>query len=330
MKIAVVGCGAVGSFYGAKLCRAGHDVHFLLRSDYAAVRAGGVRIESPEGDFHVTPAPARQPEEIGVADLVLIALKTTANAEIPSLLPPLVGGRTRVVTLQNGLGSDELLARLIPPHQVFGGLCFVCLNRVAPAVIRHLAHGRVVLGAFASGREAEAAELVGLFNQARIPCEPTPSLAQARWEKLIWNVPFNGLGVAGIVGFDHFLAGRAPAENPRRPCLPTDELLRDERWLAVVQALMGEVIGAANALGYPVPPARAEENLHRTRSMGSYRASTLLDFEAGRPLELDSIFLEPQRRARATGFPTPWLDRLCAVLTRLAEKPARASGPRRE
>src|SRR6185503_10901491 len=100
MKIAVVGCGALGSFYGAKLCRAGQETHFLLRSDYDAVRRHGVTIHSRDGDFNVRPKCARAPEEIGVADLVLIGLKTTANDQFPHLLPPLVGPGTAVLTLQ--------------------------------------------------------------------------------------------------------------------------------------------------------------------------------------------------------------------------------------
>ena len=87
MKIAVVGCGAVGSFYGAKLCRIGQDVHFLLRSDYDAVRQSGVTVRSIEGDFHVQPKCARTPDEIGRCDLVLIGLKTTANDQFSKLLP---------------------------------------------------------------------------------------------------------------------------------------------------------------------------------------------------------------------------------------------------
>src|SRR5438067_3786618 len=99
MKIAVVGCGSVGSFYGAKLARDGHEVHFLLRSDYDHVRRHGVFIKSPQGDFTVRPRCARTPEEIGPADLVLIALKTTANDQFPKLLPPLVGPSSAVLTL---------------------------------------------------------------------------------------------------------------------------------------------------------------------------------------------------------------------------------------
>src|SRR5205814_6667317 len=115
MKIAMVGCGAVGSFYGAKLARAGQDVHFLLRSDYEAVRRNGVVIRSPQGDFNVRPRCAKGPEEIGPSDLVMIGLKTTANDQFPKVLPPLVTKNTAVLTLQNGLGNEEQLAQLFPP-----------------------------------------------------------------------------------------------------------------------------------------------------------------------------------------------------------------------
>src|SRR5215510_8096481 len=102
MKIAVVGPGAVGSYYGAKLGYAGQEVHFLLRSDYDVVKHHGVSIESSEGNFKFRPKCAKSPEEIGESDLVLIALKTTANDQFPKLLPPLVGPKTMVLTLQNG------------------------------------------------------------------------------------------------------------------------------------------------------------------------------------------------------------------------------------
>ena len=202
MKIAVVGCGAVGSFYGAKLARAGHEVHFLLRSDYEAVRRQGVVIRSPDGDFQVRPQCAQRPEEIGPADLVLIGLKTTANEAFPELLPPLVGPGTAVVTLQNGLGNEEDLARLFPVGQILGGLCFVCLNRVAPGVIQHLGYGQVVLGEFQRPPEPRTHDLAARFRAAGVPCTVTDNLAQAHWEKLVWNIPFNGLGVAGAAGFD--------------------------------------------------------------------------------------------------------------------------------
>lgn len=325
MKIAVVGCGAVGSFYGAGLCRTGRDeVHFLLRSDHDAVVARGVQIHSVAGDFHVHPRCARHPEDIGPCDLVIVALKTTANALFPVLLPPLTGPHTRVLTLQNGLGNEDRLAAVVGAERVFGGLCFVCLNRTAPGVIQHLAHGLVVLGEHRRPAGPAVAGIASRFAAAGIPVRVDPDLERAHWEKLVWNVPFNGLGVAGVAGFEAVCAGRLGPRPLRERTLPTDELLGDPRWAALVEELMFEVIHGARARGFPVPDAVAGENLERTRCMGPYRASTLLDFERGLPTERESLFEEPRRQAAAAGAVTPRLAALCAVLRQLEEK--RANG----
>jgi 2-dehydropantoate 2-reductase len=322
MKIAVVGCGALGGFYGAKLCRAGQEVHFLLRSDFDAVRRHGFSIRSPEGDFNVRPRCARAPEDIGVADLVLIGLKTTANAEFPRLLPPLAGPSTAVLTLQNGLGNEEALARLFPMEQILGGLCFVCLNRVAPGVVQHLDHGRVVLGEFRRWPEPRTHDLATLFRQAGVPCDVTDNLARAHWEKLVWNIPFNGLGAASAAGLEAVRAGALPTGATLGPCLTTDQLLGDTGWETLVRELMAEIIRAAQALGFNIPDALAEKQISRTRTMGAYRPSTLVDFERGQPLELESLFLEPLRQARQAGVNTPRLAALCAVLERLNPRTA--------
>lgn len=319
MKIAVVGCGAVGSYYGAQLWRAGADTHFLLRSDYAVVRERGVLIRSPKGDFQARPRCVAQPQDIGACDLVLIALKTTANDALPALLPPLVGPQTAVLTLQNGLGNEEALAQLLPPEQILGGLCFVCLNRIAPGIIRHTDHGQIVIGEYGGAAQSRTRALAELFQRAGVPCDVSDDLARAHWEKLVWNIPFNGLGVAGLAGYEAVMAGDVPADLkltcPR--CLPTDALLADARWAALLVELMREVIAAANALGFPVSPSQAEKLLALTHTMGAYKASTLLDFENGLPLELDSLFLKPLCLARQAGARTPRLAALCAVLRTL-------------
>lgn len=316
MKIAMVGCGAVGSYYGAMLARAGQEVHFLLRSDYEVVRRQGVLVRSPGGDFHVQPHCAASPEDIGRSDAVLIGLKTTANGQFSSLLPPLVGPQTAVVTLQNGLGNEEQLAQLFPAEQILGGLCFVCLNRLQPGVILHLDHGLIVLGEFQRPAGPRTEVLASAIRHAGVPCQLTDDLARAHWEKLVWNVPFNGLGVAGAAGY-HALTAQPSPLDPRLsfgPCLTTDRLLADPRWATLVRDLMREVIEAARAIGHPVSHDLAERMIERTRTMGSYKASTLLDFESGRPLELDGLFLEPLRRAKQAGVSTPRLESLCQVL----------------
>jgi 2-dehydropantoate 2-reductase len=317
MKVAVVGCGAVGSFYGAQLCRAGHEVHFLLRSDFDMVRRKGVFIRSPQGHFHVQPKAACAPAEIGPSDLVLIGLKTTANDQLPHLLPPLLGPKSAVLTLQNGLGNEEQLAQLCPTEQILGGLCFVCLNRVAPGMIHHIDHGQIVLGEFQRWPEPRTHDIAALFRHAGVPCDVTANLERSHWEKLTWNVPFNGLGVASMAGFEAVMSGRCSPATPPGPCLTTDRLLGDPHWERLVRALMQEVIAAAGALGLAIPDAVAEKQMARTRTMGAYKPSTLIDFERGQPLELESLFLEPLRRGTGAGVALPRLQALSEVLRQL-------------
>jgi 2-dehydropantoate 2-reductase len=320
MKIGVVGPGAVGSYYGAKLCRDGHEVHFLLRSDFEAVRRRGVKVKSVEGDFHVNPKAARTPEEIGICDLVVIALKTTANDLFSKLIPPLVGPKTVILTLQNGLGSEERLAELFGAERVMGGLCFVCLNRIEPGVIEHIAHGKIVMGEFVGYPEPRTHDIAWAFKHAGIPVGVAENLAYAHWEKLVWNIPFNGLGVASCAGLEAMNAAEEPKGLLERKgaCLTTDRLLAEPGWFEWVRALMMEVIAAGRAKGVGLEDSVAEEQIAKTRVvMGPYKPSTLVDFERGQPLELETLFLEPLRQARAAGVRAPRLTRLCAVLSAL-------------
>jgi len=319
MKIAVVGPGALGSFYGAKLARAGEDVHFLLRSDYDTVKRHGVVIHSTQGDFNVRPKCAKTPDEIGPCDLVLVGLKTTANEQFPKLLPPLVGPRTAVLTLQNGLGNEEELARLFPVEQIMGGLCFVCLNRTAPGVVQHLGHGIIILGEFQRWPEPRTHDIATMFRSAGVNCKVAENLTHAHWDKLVWNIPFNGLGVAATAGYDALINPQSPIANRQSlgPVFSTDQLLSDSRWENLVRDLMHEVISAAGALGYKTPLEFADKQIERTRIMGAYKASTLVDFEQGRALELESMFLEPLRQAQKAGAKLPRLECLCRVLQQL-------------
>jgi 2-dehydropantoate 2-reductase len=320
MKIAIVGCGALGSYYGACLARAGHEVHFLLRSDLHAVRQDGVHVQSPDGSFTVHPHAAATPSEIGIADLVVIGLKTTANPEFKNLLPPLVGPDTAVLTLQNGLGNEEALARLFPPRQILGGLCFVCINRVGPGRIEHIAHGRIVLGGFSRPPLPRTEEIAAAFRAGGVPCDITPDLDLAHWQKLVWNVPFNGLGVASAAGLEALRTGNIPSDTPLSPCLTSDQLIRHPQWLDRVRTLMHEVIAVARAHGLDIPDSYAGFQIDRTREMGAYRPSTLIDFEEGRLLEIESLFIAPLREGLRLAVPTPLLRSLCLVLSQLAAR----------
>ncbi len=167
-RIAVVGSGAVGAYYGGRLAQHGHDVHFLVRSDYEAVKKNGWTIRSCDGDFVLPPASLNvydEPEAMPRVDLVLVTLKTTSNDAYPQLIGPLLGDNTCILTIQNGLGNEDRLAELFGAQRVLGGMAFVCINRIAPGVIHHIEHGQVRLGEFA----AHGAEAASSAARSRSP-----------------------------------------------------------------------------------------------------------------------------------------------------------------
>lgn len=317
MKTAVVGCGAVGSYYGARICKTGEQVHFLIRSDWEAVAQNGVRIVSDEGNVLAHPNLALAPEEIGPVELILVALKSTANHRFKELIEPLVGPETAIVTLQNGLGNEAALADLFGAERVLGGLCFVCLNRIEPGVIHHIAYGKMVLGEFASLPRERTHDIARLVRNAGIPVQVTDNLDRARWEKLVWNVPFNGLGVIAAAGYEAFMSEVVPDHFNVWDTFATDQLLADPRWEQLVREVMAEVIMVARDQGLSLSPTLAEQQIKLTREMGHYRPSTLLDFEAGQPLEIDALFLKPLMVAQASGLETPRLANLCSFLVQM-------------
>ena len=148
MRIAVIGAGAVGSFYGARLARCGHDVRFLMRRDLQAVRQRGLIIKSCDGDFHLDAKIYGSSTEIGEVDLVLCALKATAIDAAEQLIRPCVGTKTQIIAMINGLGIEEQFAGWFGAERIFGGLAFVCINRGEPGVIHHMDYGRVAFGHF--------------------------------------------------------------------------------------------------------------------------------------------------------------------------------------
>jgi 2-dehydropantoate 2-reductase len=291
-SVAVVGSGAIGLYYGGRLAAAGEDVRFLMRSDFEAVSRDGLKVESVHGDFHLPQVKAfRTPEEIGPVDLVIVSWKATANHLLTEILPPLLHDGTQVLTLQNGLGNCERIAEITGPERVLGGLCFVCINRISPGLVAHTAGGRVAIGEWRQGLPDRAAEVSRRFKNAGIPGVAVDDLEQAQWEKLVWNIPFNGLSVAeGGVTTDVLLAS-ADTENE-------------------IRALMAEVIAAGRALGLQLGDELIDFNVERTRPMGPYRTSSMIDFVEGREVEVGPIWEEPLRRAKEAGVAMPCLEKL--------------------
>jgi len=298
MLIGVIGAGALGLYYGAMLQRGGNRVKFLLRRDYLAIQEDGLTVHSIDGDFHLpTVEGFAEPLEIGPVDLVLVGLKTFSNQRMIELVSPLVGPETAILTLQNGLGNEEVLAEAFGMEKVLGGVAFLCSNRGKPGTVHHLGQGRVTLGEFPGAMSKRAEWIASVFSAAGIPCRAVADLAKARWEKLVWNIPFNGLSA---------LTGRDVTELLSHP--PTRALVVD---------LMEEVIAAANAqkLTAPIDPAPfIRAMIEATDAMDHYRPSMMIDRQEGRPLELEAIYGIPIQRGKAQRVAMPRVEMLHALL----------------
>lgn len=302
----VVGVGAVGGYYGSRLAAAGHPVRFLARSDTAHLRRHGLLVESPNGDVFVDePEVYDDPAAVPASDVVLIAVKATANGEVARALPSLVGGSPATVALlQNGLGGEETLRPACAGRPLVGGLCFVCINKIGPGHIRHLDYGRVTL---APDTQAARRALQGIaedLTAAGVAVSVEEDLAQARWKKLVWNVPFNGLSV---------ITGAFP-----------QEVLADPDGRALVEQLMSEVQAGAAAAGHRVDDEFLDQMIGDTLIMRPYLTSMKLDYDAGRPLETEAIFGNPVRVARAAGAELVSMAALYAELSILDRRNRRA------
>jgi 2-dehydropantoate 2-reductase len=301
-RIAIVGSGAIGIYYGGKLAAAGSDVHFLMRGDLSAVRRNGIYVRGKGENFRVQKVNAyNSTKEIGPCDLVLIAVKATSNCDLVDLAPPLLHERTILLTLQNGLGNEEFLAEHFGPARVLGGLCFIAITRVSRTEVERFAHGDIVLGEHGRPAQSHTHEVAAEFRRAGIRCEVTDNLERERWRKLIWNIPFNGLSI---------LAGG----------IDTVAIVADEQLRKLTLDLMNEVTVAASRCGHTLPSDSWRELMKRTETMGAFKPSTLLDWEAGKPIELEAIWGEPARRARAAGFEMARTEMLYALLKTMQKK----------
>ena len=297
MRIAIVGAGALGLYYGALLQKSGEDVCFLLRRDYDAVSRHGLKIFSINGDFTLPHVQGyRAPEEVGPVDLVLVGLKTFANERFSELVGPLLGEGTQILTLQNGLGNEEALAKLFGAARIIGGVAFLCSNRGEPGEVHHLGAGRIILGEYQCRDRERVERLVSMFVKAGVDCRATDDLKRSRWEKLVWNIPFNGLC--------------ALLQQP------VNLLLEQESCRRLVREIMLEVIAAANAqlLVRPIAEGYADSMLEFTDNMGEYRPSMQIDREEGRQLEIASIFGAPLAYGKQQGIEMPRVEMLTTLL----------------
>jgi len=297
-RFAIVGAGAVGSYYGGRLVEHGQQVHWLLRSDYQHIKQHGMNIRSCRGDFALKPEQLHvydSPELMPKADVVLVSLKTTANRHFSQLISPLVSTDTLILTLQNGLGNEQALADIFGRERIIGGLAFVCINRISPGEIYHSDYGLIKIGEFGRGITPRLRQLSALFNHCGIECQMLDNLMTGRWEKLIWNVPFSGLGATML--------------------LASDKIVGCEAGIDLARKLMGEVVMIAKAEGVILDDSLIDHNIKKTLAMGAYKSSMQIDRELGRSMEYEAIMGEPFRIAKRHNLHVPHIETLYRQLS---------------
>lgn len=297
---AIVGTGALGGFYGARLQQAGLEVNFLLRSDYDRVKKHGLIVESPEGDFTLPHVRAyHDAHKMPQCDVVIVALKTTQNHLLPKILPPLLKDNGAVLILQNGLDTEPEVAKIVGAERVVSGLCFLCSYKVGPGHICHLDYGTITLGEYAQDYKpigvTNRLQLIAEdFKRAHIPIKMSEDLLLSRWKKLVWNIPYNALSVV--------LDAR------------TDQLMANPHTLILVEEIMGEVIAGAKSCDRLIPHDFIPQMLEHTLKMKPYRTSMKIDYDESRPLEVEAIFGNPIRMAQQAGIKLPQIEVLYRML----------------
>jgi len=302
-KTALVGPGAVGGYYGAMLAQAGFDIRFLFRSTYESVTANGLwLVHHTEGSRKSEVQnlqPYRRAESVGECEWVVIASKANANRDLQKVLTPLVGEKTKFLTLQNGMGNVENLANQFGANRtILAGLCFTCINRTSPNVIESLLPGYVQFGQFGGKMNEDCLRMVAAFKDSGVRVRSVDSLDEALWRKLCWNVPFNGLANDG--------GG-----------ITTVLILADLELARRARALMLEVQKGAAAYGIEIEDTFIDRQFELTEPMGAYKPSSLLDYLKGKPVELNAIWGEALKRGQSKGVNMPELNLL---LTQLEER----------
>ena len=301
MRYAVIGAGAVGGYFGGRLANAGHQVCFLLHSDYDYVCAHGLRVDSCRGNFVLNPVMAyRDAAELPVCDVVLVALKTVNNHLLPQMLRTVAGPNTLVVLIQNGIGMEDDLQKAMPGLQIAAATAFICSSKIGPGHSSHIDYGSLTIANYSCRDDAKLDALVNDLKDSGVETY-TADYMLARWRKAVWNMPFNGMTVALNASTAELLA------NPA-----TRELIRGQ---------MLEVIGAANACGVKkLDESFADKQLATTDKMTPYKPSMKLDYDNGRPMEIDYLYTRPLAIAAAAGYEMPRLQMLEAQLRFLSSR----------
>lgn len=271
MRVAVMGTGAVGGYFGARLAAASNDVAFIARGPHlAAMRQQGLTLESPQGNLHIRDALfTDDPSQVGAVDLVLFCVKSYETDATAANLASLIGDRTIILSLQNGVDNADKIAQRWGHQRTLAGVVYIGSQLLQPGKIKHSSGGRIVFGEL-DGQVHETTQAVErLLSSARISCEVSRAIRNIQWRKLLWNAPFCAIS-----------------------CLThsnVKEIVESDSLTKLALDCMAEVREAAKAQAIDLDPALFDETLNFSKSLGDFKPSMLQDLEAGKPLEYEAF-----------------------------------------
>ena len=299
-RVLLIGAGALGVFFTSKLAKAGAETAVVARSDYETAKAHGYEINDKGTVSSFLPDQViRSAAECPfVPDYILIASKVLPETDPVKLTAgtPL-SDSTVIGLIQNGIGIEERVARCFPAQEILSAVAYLCASRPEPGKVVNTGPGRLEMGRYPAEcmPTAAARHLAKLFADGGVPCKLLENVQEARWRKLLWNVPFNPLSVlAGGVDTGWLCDG---AERER-----------------LCRALMEEVIAVAASEGIVIAPEEADDMIAYTKSLTAYNSSMLQDYLAGRPLEVEAILGNVLRIAVRNGVAVPRMEVCYALL----------------
>lgn len=308
MKICIVGAGAIGSWIAGRLALAGNDVSVMARgATLDAIDTEGLRITDAGDTRCVAVAASPHPADLGLHDLLVVAVKAPALPELAPSLEPLIGPETQIIPMLNGVPwwfTDEPLwsvdpdlhiADALPLEQIAGCVVHASCFRSAPNHVTVKHADKLILGEPAGGSSERIERLCELFTNSGIRCEESENVRRAIWYKLWGNATINPM--SALV---------------RAPC---DRILADDECRSWMLEGMAELASIGASVGCPISES-GEDRMAVTARLGSFKTSMLQDVEAGRPIELEALLGAPREIAAIKGIATPALDRLYGV-TRL-------------
>lgn len=308
MKILVMGAGAVGAFFGARLQQAGERVIFCARGEHLrALKDRGLTFASYQGDFSIPVTATADPRDFAPYELILFCVKSYDTAAAARMLEGCLNPGGAILTVQNGVENETLLVEVFGKDSVMGGNARVGAELVAPGRIVHRTGGLIEFGELDGRDTARARQLAELFRRAGIFGELTMRLAAIRWEKLLWNAAFNTVATL----------------TQRK----VGDLIDDAGCVALLCALMHEIAAAARAEGVELGDAQVEAQIARSRAiLRDVRPSTLQDSERGKPLEYEALCGAVIRAARRHQIATPYMDTVHTLMKLLDRSLASRAG----